>query len=515
MNDIENKRRSKRSGGRGARRNARASSKNISSPFLIRKIDPINMLTDEAAELIENNAETVLEEIGIDFLEDPESIKILKDAGCDIKGERVHFPKGLARKYCSKAPEQFVQFARNKNKSVTIGGKNTVFAPVYGPPFIRDLEGKRRYANIEDFQNIVKLTYMLPGLHHSGGTVCEPVDLPVTKRHLEMVFAHIKYSDKPFMGSVTSKERAEDTIELCKILFGKDFVKNNCVLVSLINANSPMTWDKVMLGALKTYANAGQAVIISPFILSGAMSPVSVAGTLTQTLAEAMSGIALAQMINPGTPVIFGSFASSMSMQTGAPTFGTPEPAKVLYGCAKLARRLKVPFRSGGSLTSSKKADAQAAFESTNTLIPSILGGVNFVLHSAGWLEGGLVSDFSKLLLDADQLTMYQSLSNGIDISENGLALNALRETGPGKHFLGSQHTQKNFETAFWRSELSDNKTYEQWSSEGEVESEFRARQKATEMLRIYENPELEKSIEEELRDFINHKNEILPDSEY
>ncbi len=515
MSEFENNKKSRRGGGRDARRHARISNQNLSKPFLTRKISPVDIMSNEAAEIIENNAEIVLEEIGIDFLEDQETLDILKEAGCNIKGNRVYFPKGLAKQYCNKAPKEFVQYSRNKEKSVNIGGKNTVFAPVYGPPFVRDLDGSRRYATIEDFKNIVKLTYMLPGLHHSGGTVCEPVDLPVTKRHLEMIFSHIKFSDKPFMGSVTSKERAEDTVKMCEIVFGKEFVKNNCVLVSLINANSPMTWDKIMLGALKTYAKAGQAVIISPFILSGAMSPVSVAGTLTQTLAEAMSGIALVQMINPGSPVIFGSFASSMSMQTGAPTFGTPEPAKVLYGCAKLARRLEIPFRSGGALTSSKKADAQAAFESTNTLIPTILGGVNFVLHSAGWLEGGLVSDFSKLILDADQLTMSESMVNGIDMSENGLALDALKEVGPGKHFLGSQHTQANFESAFWRSELSDNKTFEQWSSEGSLESEIRARNKAIKMLGSYQLPGLDETIEEELKDFIKKRQKELPDSEY
>jgi trimethylamine--corrinoid protein Co-methyltransferase len=287
------------------------------------------------------------------------------------------------------------------------------------------------------------------------------------------------------------------------------------VISSLINANSPMTWDDTMLGALKVYARNNQAVIISPFILAGAMSPVSVAGTLAQTLAEAMSGIAFTQAVNPGAPVIFGSFASSMSMQTGAPTFGTPEPAKVLYGCAKLARRLGVPFRSGGSLTGSKTADAQAAYESTQTLSPTVLGGVNFVLHSAGWMEGGLVADYAKLILDADQLTMVPKLVNGIDLTDNGQAMDALRETGPGQHFLGSAHTQANFEDAFWRSELADNTTYEQWSSEGSVESAERARTKFADMLERYVAPQIDPAIDEALRVFIARRMEELPDADY
>ncbi len=509
-------RRSRRGGGRDARRQARSGGpKGTSAPFITRNIPPVDILTDEAAELIEYNAETILEEIGIEFLDDAEALDILRNVGCDIKGTRVRFPRGLARKLCSTAPSSFTQHARNPERSVEIGGNKTVFAPVYGPPFVCDLDGERRYATIEDFRNFVKLVYMHRGFHHSGGTVCEPVDLPVTKRHLEMIYSHQRFSDKPYMGSVTAPSRAQDTVDMSKILFGEDFVANNTVTVSLINANSPMTWDEMMLGALKVYARNNQAVITAPFILAGAMSPVSVAGTLTQTLAEAMSGIAFTQAVNPGAPVIFGSFASSMSMQTGAPTFGTPEPAKVLYGCAKLARRLNVPFRSGGSLTASKTADAQAAYESANTILPTVMGGVNFVLHAAGWMEGGLVADYAKLLLDADQLTMMQNLVDGIDVSENGQAMDALRETGPGQHFLGSSHTQANFESAFWRSELADNNTFEQWSSEGRVESAARARLRVREMLDAYEAPALDPAIDEALQAFIAKRMEELPDADF
>jgi trimethylamine--corrinoid protein Co-methyltransferase len=508
-------RRSRRGGGRDARRQLRSGGVAQSAPYITRNLPPVDILTDEAAEIIEANAETILEEIGIDFLEDPEALAMLKDAGCDVQGERVHFPRGLARKLCETAPSNYTQHARNPARSVEIGGNNMVFAPVYGPPFVRDLENERRYATIEDFRNFVKLVYMLPGFHHSGGTVCEPVDLPVTKRHLEMIYTHQHYSDKPYMGSVTAPERAQDTVDMSKILFGEDFLDTNTVTTSLINANSPMTWDGTMLGALKVYARNNQACITAPFILAGAMSPVSVAGTLAQTLAEALSGIAFTQLVRPGAPVIFGSFASSMSMQTGAPTFGTPEPAKVLLGCAKLARRLKVPFRSGGSLTGAKTADAQAAYESANTIMPTVQGGVNFVLHAGGWMEGGLVADYAKLLLDADQLTMMQSVVDGIDVSDNGQAMDALRETGPGKHFLGSSHTQSNFETAFWRSEMADNTTYEQWSAEGAAESHSRARARAVQMLEAYEAPELDPATDEALRAFIARRMEELPDSEF
>ena len=506
----------RRGGGRDARIKKRADSASAASaPYITRKIPPVDILSDEAAEIIEANAETILEEIGIDFLEDKEALDLLRDAGCDVKGERVHFPRGLARKLCATAPSRFTQHARNPARSVEIGGDNMVFAPVYGPPFVRDLKNERRYATIEDFRNIVKLVYMHDGFHHSGGTVCEPVDLPVTKRHLEMIYAHQRFSDKPYMGSVTAAERAQDSVDMSKILFGDSFIAEKTVMTSLINANSPMTWDAMMLGSLKVYARNNQAVITAPFILAGAMSPVSVAGTLAQTLAEAMSGIAFTQLVKPGAPVIFGSFASSMSMQTGAPTFGTPEPAKVLFACAKLARRLNVPFRSGGSLTASKTADAQAAYESAHTILPTVLAGVNFVLHSGGWMEGGLVSDYAKLLLDADQLTMMQNYVDGVDISANGQAMDALRETGPGKHFLGSSHTQANFESAFWRSGLADNTTFEQWSLDGAAESHDRARKRAKEMLKQYEAPAIDKAKDEELRAFIDKRMKEIPDSEF
>jgi trimethylamine--corrinoid protein Co-methyltransferase len=463
--------------------------------------------------LIEHNADTVLEEIGIEFRGDPEALEIWKQAGADVKGERVRFPRGLCRQLCQTAPSQFTQQARNPERSVEIGGGNTVFAPVYGPPFVRDLESGRRYATIEDFRNFVKLAYMAPAMHHSGGTVCEPVDIPVNKRHLDMVYSHIRYSDLPFMGSVTAPERAEDTVAMARIVFGEDFVDNNTVLISLINANSPMTFDDTMLGALKVYARANQATIVTPFILAGAMSPVTPVGTMTQTLAEAMAGIAFAQLVRPGAPVVFGSFASSISMQSGAPTFGTPEPALVLYGMAQLARRLGVPFRSGGSLCGAKIPDAQAAHESSQTLLPTVLGGVNFVLHAAGWLEGGLVSSYEKFVIDIDQLGMMQRMQEGYDASENGQAMDAIREVGPGSHFLGCAHTQANFENAFYRSSVADNNSYEQWEAEGAKDTSQRAAALVKRMLGEYEAPALDPAIDEALQAYIRQRKDSMPDA--
>lgn len=490
--------------GAAARRAARAGGgPGTQLTYIRRALKVYEVLDEEGLALIEKNADTVLEEIGIEFRGDEEALALFRAAGADVRGERVHFPRGLPRSLLKTAPREFVQHARNSARSVQIGGDATVFAPVYGPPFVRDLEGKRRYATIEDFRNFVKLAYLAPSIHHSGGTVCEPVDVPVNKRHLDMIYSHIRYSDKPFMGSVTAPERAEDTVEMCRILFGADFVDGNTVLTSLINANSPMVFDETMLGALKVYARNNQACIVTPFILAGAMSPVTVAGTLTQVLAEVLAGASLTQLIRPGAPVLFGTFASSISMQSGAPTFGTPEPSLVSYGAAQLARRLGLPFRTGGSLCASKVPDAQAAYESANTLNSTMMSGANFVLHAAGWLEGGLASCYEKFMMDVDQLGMQQKLAAGVDLSENGQAMDAIRQVGPGSHYLGCDHTQANFQTAFYRSTIADNNSYEQWLAEGEKRAEGRANELARRWLEGYEAPPIDPGVDEGLRAFV------------
>ncbi len=505
----------KRGGGRSARIAARQSSVSDTVTFIDRNIPYFEVLNEEALELIEYNAETVLEEIGIEFRDYPRALQCLKEAGADISGERVRFPRGLCRQLLSTAPSEYTQHARNPERSTIIGGNRTVLVPAYGSPFVRSVAEGRRYATIEDFRNFVKLAYLSPGLHHSGGTVCEPVDIPVNKRHLDMVYSHIRYSDKPFMGSVTAPERAEDTVALVKILFGDDFIEKNTVLTSLINANSPMTFDATMLGAATVYAENNQATMISPFILAGAMSPVSVAGTLTQILAEALAGMAYIQCVKPGAPVVFGTFASALSMQSGAPTFGGPEPSLVIYGAAQLARRLKLPFRSGGGLCAAKIPDAQAAYESANTLQTSALAGVNFMLHTAGWLEGGLAMGYEKFIMDADQANMIAVLLKGVDTSENGQAMDALREIGPGAHFLGSAHTQANFETAFYRSDIADNNSFEQWEEEGSQDAMQRAAKVWPQMLQDYQAPPIDPGLDEALCEFITRRKAEFPDKDY
>ena len=511
MAEADGIRKRTRSGGGSARRAERTAVKIECERYIERNIPNLEILSEEAIEIIEFNAETILEEIGVAFTDNPGAIEIWRNAGADIEGERVRIPRGLARKLCKTAPKKIIQHARNSERNVEIGGNTLVMAPVYGPPFVRTASGGRRYATIEDFQKFVKLGYMSKWLHHSGGTLCEPTDVPVNKRHLDMLYSHMSLSDKPFMGSVTDPSRAEDSVKMCDILFGG--IKEKTVLTSLININSPLTFDATMMGALEVYAKANQACIVSPFIVGGAMAPVTVAGTLTQVLAEVLAGVAYSQLIRKGAPVIFGAFVASIDMNSGAPTFGTPEASQITYGAGQLARRLGLPYRSAGSFCGSKLPDAQAGYESANSLNMGLLSGVNFMLHSCGWLEGGLVSSFEKFVMDSDQLGILHHLAKGISIDTNAQALSAIREVGPGGHYLGCEHTQENFKKAFWRSELLDYKPFETWAEEGSRDTQALASLRVEKILSDYQKPYLDPAIDEELKEFIIKKKASMKDS--
>ena len=509
----ETRARRSRSGGGAARRAERTAVSVETERYIERNIPLYEFLDEATLEVIEYNAETVLEEIGVNFVDSPEALERWRSVGATIEDERVRIPRGLARQLCKTAPSKFVQHARNPERNVEIGGNTLVTAPVYGPPFVRDRDGGRRYATLSDFQKFVKLGYMSKYLHHSGGTVCEPTDVPVNKRHLDMLLAHMVYSDKPFMGSVTEPSRAQDSVDMCEILFGKEFVQNNTVMTSLININSPLTFDSIMMGALEIYASNNQASIISPFIVGGAMAPVSVVGTLTQVLAEVLAGIAYSQIIRPGAPVIFGTFVTSIDMNSGAPTFGTPEASQILYGAGQLARRMNLPFRSGGGLCGSKLPDAQAAYETANTLNAALLGGVNFMLHSCGWLEGGLVASFEKYVMDADLLGTLQKMGLGVSADENGQAMDAIREVGPSGHYLGCDHTQKNFKSAFWRSNLFDYKPFETWYEEGARDTYSLAAERVAHQLASYQQPPLDPEILAALEKYVADKKAAMPNT--
>jgi trimethylamine--corrinoid protein Co-methyltransferase len=461
-----------------------------------------DLLSDDSLQRLHEASMRILSEFGIAFYDD-EARSILKAHGARVDGDMVYFDPDMIREYVAKAPQEFTQLGRNPENNVLIGGNAINFAPVYGPPYVLDADRGRREARLEDFVNFVKLAYLSPWMHHSGGTIVEPTDEPIETRHLDMVYSHIKYSDKPFMGSVTSAENAADTVRMAEILFGAEALRENPGVMSLINVSSPRRFDDRMLGAMKVYARARQAMIITPFILAGAMAPTAIAGTVAQQNAEALAGIAFAQMVEAGTPVVYGSFLTNIDLQSGSPVFGSPESQTGLYASAQLARFYRLPFRGGGMFSSSKIPDAQAAYESVMVMIPTIMARTNFVLHAAGWLENGLVSGYEKFVLDCEILGMLHTWSKGLEISEESLALESIGEVPPGGHHLGTAHTMRHFRTAFYRAELFDYTSSEVWAEAGSPDAYTRANKRVKQLLASYEAPPLDAGKNEALTDFM------------
>jgi trimethylamine--corrinoid protein Co-methyltransferase len=470
-------------------------------------------LPAESIELIHEHALKMLEEIGLEFSH-PEALRLLEAAGAEVVDREaglVRLPRGLVEQHIAKAPSEFTLYARNPKHDVILGGEHLVTAPVYGPPFVHDLDNGRRGALMEDFRNFVKLAQMTPQIHNAGGTVVEPEDEPQETRHLDMVYALMTLSDKTYMGSVTTPENADDTVAMAALAFGgREAIKAKPVLMGLVNVNSPRRYDTRMLDALLVYAQAGQPVIVTPFILAGAMSPVALGGTLIQQTAEALAGIALTQLANPGTPVVYGSFLSNTDMQSGSPCFGTPEAAMSLFVSAQLARRYRLPFRSGGGLTASKLPDAQAAYEASMGFWPTYLAGTNFVLHAAGWLESGPTASYEKFVLDVEQLRMMERFLAGIPLDEEGIAWDAHVEVGPGGHFLGAEHTMRHFRDAFYRPLVSDLMNFERWQQKGGHAADVRANAIWKKWLVDYEPPSMDAGLNEALSDFVaRRKREI------
>lgn len=485
-------------------------------PFITRQLGTFNVLSDEGLGIVEENAETILAETGMSFTDDPEVLELFRAAGCEVEGTRVRFQAGFCRRTIqATAPKQFRQHARNPANTVQIGGDATVLCPSWGPPFVHDLDRGRRYATFGDFTDLVRLHHTLPWLHHSGGVVCEPVDLPAPKRHLDMLYAHIRHSDRPFMGAFIGAERAGHAIEMARILFGTACVARNPVLYCVSNTNAPLVMDAHMSGALKTYARAGQPVACTPWVLTGAMSPTTVAGTLAQVLAECLATLTLVQLVSPGAPCLMGSFASTMSMRTGAPTFGTPEAGLMVLAAGQLARRLGVPLHTVGTLSSSKVPDGQSQQEAAWGLMMSMFAGANVINHATGWLEGGLVTSFEKTIIDHDLCGKVARFFDGIDLSENAQAMEAIAETGPGQHFLGSEHTQANFMSALFRPLTPDDSAFEQWVAAGSMDTATRANGIWKDRLASYEDPGLDPDIDAALCDYIARTKATLPDRDY
>ncbi len=505
-----------RRSGRQARAAERGSRAGGPGPAYIRRnIPAYDVMGEENLARIERAADRILAETGIDFRDDPEALALWRRAGAEVEGLRVRFPPGMLREILRDAPARFTQHARNPAKSVEIGGDAVVFAPAYGSPFVMDLDRGRRFGTLEDFRNFIRLAQSSPNLHHSGGTICEPTDVPVNKRHLDMVLSHIELSDRPFMGSVTAEERSEDSIEMCRILFGRDFVEENCVILGNVNVNSPLVWDGTMTRSLRAYARANQAAVVVPFILGGAMGPVTTAGGIAQSLAETMAGCALTQLERKGAPVIFGNFLSSMAMRSGSPTFGTPEPAIGSMVVGQLARRLNLPLRCSGNFTTSKLPDAQAMTEGTMSMLAAVHCGANFILHAAGFLDGLLSMSYEKFMLDDDLCGALHSYLAGVQVDDDQLAVDAFAEVGPGNHFFGCSHTMAHYRTAFRESDLADNDPFEKWEAGGGEDAATRANRAWKARLRDYAAPALDPGLREGLHDFVEARKRAVADAWY
>ncbi len=485
------------------------------SPYIKRKLSFFDLLDEEELVKLDTQVDWMLENIGFAFRDDPEAIRIWREAGVKMVGDKVFADAVWVREQCAKVPSEFTQLARNPERSVRIGGRNQVFAPIYGAPFVRDLEGGRRYATFDDFEKLLKLTYLHPNLHHSGLVIAEPTDLPVSKRHLDMVYAHMTLNDKPHLGAITEKSRAQDSVDMAEILHGKETMDNHVVIMANVNTNSPLLIDRVVTEAIQVYSSRGQAMVITPFILTGAMGPVSTAAAIAQAMAEVMICCAFGQLVRPGAPFVMGNFLSSMSLKSGAPTFGMPEPVLSNYVIGQMARRLGLPLRCGGSLTASKIEDAQSAYESADSMHSTVLAGSNFTMHAAGWLEGGLTTGFEKLIMDADRLGSYQKVMAGLDLSEDQFARDAYQAIEPGGHFLGSEHTLRHYQTAFYDAELSDSDNVESWVEKGGHDMRKRAFDKWNRMLANYQAPPIDSAKKEALEDYVARRKTEIPDAWY
>ncbi len=520
MAELAEKARGRR-GRRGAgRTGAAGQNDHLRVPYISRKIPTYDILSEDSLVQIEATAERIMAEIGTEFREDPETVELFRRAGAEVaelSKDRwnLKFAPGMIREILKTAPARFTQHARNPANTVEIGGDAMVFAPSYGSPFVMDLDNGRRYGTIADFENFVKLAQMSPNLHHSGGTICEPTDIAVNKRHLDMVYAHIRYSDRAFLGSITAPERAEDSIEMCRILFGAEFVDQNCVIMGNFNTTSPLVIDGITSRGIRAYAAAGQGSIHLPFLLGGAVAPLTMAGSLAQCLAESMVSCAITQLVRPGAPCVLASFISSMSLRSGSPTFGTPEPALASLAMGQLARRLNLPLRCAGNFSTSKLPDAQAMQQSMMSMMSAVQCGANYILHSAGFLDGLLSMSYEKFILDADLCGALHAYLKGFEVNEDTLGFDALAEGGPGEHLFSTRHTLRHYQSAYWDSAVDDHQPWETWDEKGGIDAATRANVRWKAQLAAYEAPPLDEATDEALKEFITRKKGDVADAWY
>ncbi|MEM7801802.1 MAG: trimethylamine methyltransferase family protein [Chloroflexota bacterium] len=471
---------------------------------LMSNVPYVNVVDEEGVEKIHQASMRLLKDFGVLIVDFPEAVEVFRQNGAIIEDDnKVKIDEETLMHFLDMAPSQWTQLARNPERDLPLGGNHTVYAPVYGPPFVADLDRGRRSSTFDDFQELTKLAYMTPEMHIAGGVLCEPNDLDLHTRHLDMLSTLATQSDKSFMGSVVFVDNAWDSYDIARIVVGEERMADNPAVSSTVNASSPMRWDDRMLGAITVYAKTKQAVMFTPFIIAGAMSPSTMAATVAQLNAEALFGICYAQMVNPGAPCIYGSFLANIDMKSGAPCFGTAENNVAMFAGGQMARRYRLPYRSGGNFTASRIPDAQAGYESSGTMWATVQAGANFILHSAGWLEGGLIAGYEKFIIDAEVCAMIARYARGMTLTEDDFAWDAYEETPTGQHFLGSAHTMRHYQTAFHNHKVFSMDNFEKWESEGREDTYKKANKIWKQMLKAYEPPLLDPAVREELDAFV------------
>lgn len=480
-------------------------------PELERRIPWVDLLDEEQVKRIHDASMDIIEEVGVEFRCD-DAIGMWRAAGADVDGVTVRIDREHLMSLVGTAPSSYTMVARDPAHTVTVGDGRTIFTPSYGAPYVLDLDGVRRPGTLQDFRNFTKLNHLSPALHMSGGVVCEPMDVPVPKRHLYMTESLLKYSSKPFMGAVTSMDRAEDSLHMAGIVFGQDFVRETTVMTSLANANTPLVWDKTMLDSVRVFAAANQATLFSPFVLGGASTPASTVGAVIQVNIEALTGVAFSQLVRTGAPALYGQWLSTVSMRTGAPQAGTPEICHMNLLTAQMARHYNLPSRCSGSCTSSKMVDAQAGYEAARNMYGVIMAGTNFVLSTTGYLESAMCQSYAKWVLDSEQLELMYRLGSGVSFDGLDEVLDSMRSVPAGGHHLGTEHTLANFQTAFSMPEMMNSDNYEQWLADGSQSAEERAAARCRQMLDEYEEPALDDHVREELDEYVARRDAELPD---
>lgn len=474
------------------------------------RMQPTKFISDDEVESIHEAALTILKEIGMDFIH-PEAKEILKQAGADVdpNSDRVRFDSDLIMGAMASAPEQVTLHARNPAHNVTIGGDYLTFCPIASPPNCSDMDTGRRTGNRADYQKFLKLINHYNIIHMMGGYPVEPVDLHASTRHLDALSDMAILTDKAMYAYSLGTERIRDGMEITRIAHGLSDAEfdNQTSLMTVINTNSPLKLDVPMLDGIMEMSKRNQMVVVTPFTLSGAMAPVTIAGALVQQNAEALAGMAFTQMVNPGAPVVYGGFTSNVDMKSGAPAFGTPEYMKAAIIGGQLARRYKVPYRSS-NVCAANSVDAQAAYEAVFSLWGAVMGGVNILKHGAGWLEGGLCASFEKFVLDIELLQMVSRFLEPLDVGEAALGLDAVREVGPGGHFFGAAHTQERYRDAFYAPMISDWRNFESWQEAGEPVAWQKANAIFKDVLATSEAPDMDPGIAEELAAFVARRKE-------